>query len=967
MSTTIQHLLPNPEFRKAKLVDAKFFDVFRLYKDDQAAFEQAKSDTIAIVLAPKLMEVAAELSEEGTIAGAEPLTRWMLDVVRSQALEESQRLLLTLITEENPHSLKGMELAREERLVGLTLAKCCPHDLRRRNIEQFLDITTANHGHVSIAQAISRKDFRYGVFTCDPQHENLVSEPLVGLALVKYSVTSRDSNPANLYLQLMSLFDMNKHIVYVQGLETAEDLFLKWCCEYTYRFPWRFFYFENLDIRYNYPEICDRFQTLGRAVSLEIRPEELWHRKFAAAAPTGSIVDAATVEPPSMSEDWAAEIKATLRDSKRCVILLVSPPGAGKSHMAHELIAEDGNRGQIHRFDCSDDRLVMQSLPSMLDRSFLDSKPNSVLIADEYHLLGPRQKTELFEWFTARLSWLKVLLIGNRTLTKDKQLLDDLRRRTKRSHATESRASTKIRHYEVVLTPDMIAEVCGADFLTYWYQLLNGLFGPSLLSLRDGFSLAKHKDDADLGDKLSHQLLQKAPYLGKYLTNRVGSLFGEYKAADYASYVLADKAKGDIVAAICLAALSSPIQPLQHFMLEAQQQEVPPLKRASQWLEHNGHTCPVNIDTYWIDQEPFPCVVLRRELEQIKAIPSDATVCLALGISGDYSDLKWLRSCAVHGRSINWTKAKQAWTAQPLSDLDAFESLLQDCSNRHMCLTSCQDDNLIQLAERSFRNDQEGIGFIIKMQFDVAKTLSGFVLLPTKARFHALWRGLLAMWARGDATENCSADYIQVQNIMHSLEDEHAIGTIASAPHFFGPFAIWLANEGMRGYHSYRDSSVSNDHVNLHLARFVVNLGLAMEANLHELLSAERVQGAIGLLLQTQPCIEAVLLVFAAIRQHYVNGESTFRSNNSILTAVSNMLQNQVMPSNPLLDPALWERMRGAPALPTTEVARKKTEQWLKDFALSFRRWSDRREHSRPTIDQALKALTDRVVDADYD
>ena len=41
-------------------------------------------------------------------------------------------------------------------------------------------------------------------------------------------------------------------------LLSSGDLFLKWCCEYTERCPWRFIYFEGTDSTWNFIENRDR-------------------------------------------------------------------------------------------------------------------------------------------------------------------------------------------------------------------------------------------------------------------------------------------------------------------------------------------------------------------------------------------------------------------------------------------------------------------------------------------------------------------------------------------------------------------------------------------------------------------------------------------------------------------------------------------------------------------------------------
>jgi len=66
--------------------------------------------------------------------------------------------------------------------------------------------------------------------------------------------------------------------------------------------------------------------------------------------------------------------------------------------------------------DCSNDELVERAMEALLEEKFPQATSNkSVLVADEFHMLSEEHKRELFDWVTDKLSWLKVILIGNRS------------------------------------------------------------------------------------------------------------------------------------------------------------------------------------------------------------------------------------------------------------------------------------------------------------------------------------------------------------------------------------------------------------------------------------------------------------------------------------------------------------------------------------------------------------------------
>ena len=66
---------------------------------------------------------------------------------------------------------------------------------------------------------------------------------------------------------------------------------------------------------------------------------------------------------------------------------------------------------------------ILSPLPHRLLLSAHNGETQSLLVADEFHLLEPAEKRELFLFFAPRVHWLKVLLIGNRKLDYDSQLV----------------------------------------------------------------------------------------------------------------------------------------------------------------------------------------------------------------------------------------------------------------------------------------------------------------------------------------------------------------------------------------------------------------------------------------------------------------------------------------------------------------------------------------------------------------
>ena len=195
-------------------------------------------------------------------------------------------------------------------------------------------------------------------------------------------------------------------IVYVQGMPSIQsDLFLKWICEYTKKYPWRFVYFENTDSYFTFSENRDRCTNAlyiqpsisewrsnassgGSGIKMHtvrferqrILPEEGgWFDVFA------GIWDSKASFNTRLMAKWESKFKE-LYESKQLVLFLVSPPGAGKTFEMEEMKASTKGR-VIHRIDCSDDELVERALSSLLDEYFPADGAPSLLIADEVRWL----------------------------------------------------------------------------------------------------------------------------------------------------------------------------------------------------------------------------------------------------------------------------------------------------------------------------------------------------------------------------------------------------------------------------------------------------------------------------------------------------------------------------------------------------------------------------------------------------
>ena len=203
-------------------------------------------------------------------------------------------------------------------------------------------------------------------------------------------------------------------LVYVIGLDTIDDALLKWLAEYTRAHPWRFVYLENTQTSWNFSENRDRCvydnapppvergikceQDLDRPAVKHLRPTHLqpyprinshckamnkkendimemdWKQlsEFTLSFFShSSIMSTSSRTADHTTSNWSKFFQAgkdeyrklvreIMENSEPCVLLLCSPPGAGKSHFSNELAELIKSKIGLRRafIDGSDDRLV---------------------------------------------------------------------------------------------------------------------------------------------------------------------------------------------------------------------------------------------------------------------------------------------------------------------------------------------------------------------------------------------------------------------------------------------------------------------------------------------------------------------------------------------------------------------------------------------------------------------------------
>jgi hypothetical protein len=241
-----------------------------------------------------------------------------------------------------------------------------------------------------------------------------------------------DGHHTSMYLSIINKFSKHIWLVYVIGLDTIDDALLKWLAEYTRAHPWRFVYLENTQTSWNFSENRDRcvydhaplpvergvkreedlkrpevenlrpthkqpYPRISLHCQILHRPEETipdmeWEelsrftrsffRDTKSKGDDQSPSDWAACLESNCDDDYRKKVRALMEAKDPCVLLLCSPPGAGKSHFSNELAELVRSRIGLRRafIDGSDDRLVDMALAEILDVELPDPSRPQLLV-----------------------------------------------------------------------------------------------------------------------------------------------------------------------------------------------------------------------------------------------------------------------------------------------------------------------------------------------------------------------------------------------------------------------------------------------------------------------------------------------------------------------------------------------------------------------------------------------------------
>ncbi len=439
------------------------------------------------------------------------------------------------------------------------------------------------------------------------------------------------------------------------------------------------------------------------------------------------------------SEDYQNQVSSIMvGSSEPCVILLCSPPGAGKSYFANELKEKIKKTHKLVDafIDGSDDRLVEMALAEILKVELPDPSRAQFLVLDEFHMLKEHHKQEFFEWLKVHARRLHVLLIANRKDANDEELLNQL----KNQAASVGVPHDRIRIFTTRLSRKTLQTVMDKrktrhdvrDSIFLWMHCSRCVFGGEAVSLRGIAELERL-----LGQESIHSNSRTA-VLMRLLLDKIPTV-SEKTARDFVTCFL--KAKGkkstealeavkQVAGAVSLMVQASLLTEkiddfgtdFPDFVATKLQRayDAGPALRIAAWCaqmracagakagaksDENMNDIKTMLtamekpegifETTFVDQCGFP---LQLE-DNDKAGLSEG---LAFSWAGDYARITDIINAVKHGHSVDWTSVhNRCWVREPVQDYDKLQVLLSVSTSPASVLKALTKDNLCTLLKKS--------------------------------------------------------------------------------------------------------------------------------------------------------------------------------------------------------------------------------------------------------------------------
>ncbi|CAJ1367371.1 unnamed protein product [Effrenium voratum] len=638
--------------------------------------------------------------------------------------------------------------AKEERsqvnlaIMAFSLCRCCPAG---SDAALFLRSVLMNAWHVpeEVKRFAERKSDVYGIYIVKPGTLQRMQE--LGLRVVvrdfEREVWQRSMDNSSMYLDIISQFSSYCCFTYVKGLSKLDDILLKWLAEYTRLHPWRFVYIEGVDTTFNFPENRDRCNfrfapanplhsvkatedlqksnvTLARPShtvsydpAMQPSPEDLqdgrrllsfFAKNLAPDSSTGSHADDAMhqetmfSQPPRAScysADFRGELEELLFGAASCLVLLVSAPGAGKSHHMSALRGrlQEEMQFDIHEFDGSSDILVTTALAEALTEAAGGSLRLSLIAElDLAHLQDVAQE-------------------GLSALAAAGKALRDAANSEKDVVGVDPTASSA--GHDSKMVDSMLRTVMDArgnsekwrPAVCDWLVASRLLFGEEAVSLRLCDTLEAILQKLEPRASLIELLLHRVPTVSRTSASDFVDAYLQHQG-------LRRKAATQSLVSFCfrvaLQDLSDELCSFVEFLsLTPRAHEAPPAVRLLAWACYvmNAKKWDLSgLSSVWskrhlfVDQVSFPF-----ELSE-EALGSPSNSGPTFSWAGDPTSLRDLVDAVRRGHSVDWADVhRKVWSVEHIKDSELFAQLLSLSRTPSVILQQVLASNLCSLLRLS--------------------------------------------------------------------------------------------------------------------------------------------------------------------------------------------------------------------------------------------------------------------------
>eukprot|EP00439_Symbiodinium_sp_Y106_P050425 s358_g6.t1 len=646
-------------------------------------------------------------------------------------------------------------------IMAFCLCRCCPAG---SDAALFLRNVLMNAWHVpdEVKRFVERKSDVYGIYVVKMGTLQRMRELGLRVAVRDFEreVWQRSLDNSAMYLDIIAQFSDYCCFTYVKGLSKVDDILLKWLAEYTRLHPWRFVYLEGVDTSFNFPENRDRCSfrfappnplhsvrtmedlkqsdvaqlrpshTAPYPVQLQPLPEDLqeprrllsfFAKSLGPDSTTGSMAGDEqhqrtmfSPSPPtsSYSADFRSDLEDLLFSPSPCLVLLVSAPGAGKTHHMATLRGrlEEEMQFDIHEFDGSSDILVTTALAEVLQRTMTSQnsmQSQKLLILDEYHMLSDEHKDELFEWVRSKLGQeLRVVLIANRSDSKDRERLQQLQPASASTQVRVALLQTRLSRQRI----EQVMESRGNSeqwrpSICNWLVASRLLFGEESVSLRlcDGLeAILRNPDPRSI---LVELLLHRVPTVSRTSAYEFVDAYLQHEG-------LRRRASSTSLVGFCfrvamLDVMSDEACSFVEFLSQTPKaHEAPPAVRLLAWATYvmnsktkwdvNGLTSSWAKRHLFVDQVNFPF-----ELGE-DALGWPTNTGPTFSWAGDPSSLRDLVDAVRRGHSVDWADVhRKVWSVDHIKDSELFAQLLSLSRNPGMILQQVMPSNLCNLLRLS--------------------------------------------------------------------------------------------------------------------------------------------------------------------------------------------------------------------------------------------------------------------------